>query len=97
MARLKRTLLPMLVLLLSLVLVTTALAQGAQVAWYVMSSGGGHSGSTNYVVDGTMGQPAVGLLYSTNYSLGGGFWYVEGVPQVTITRVILPVVLKRYP
>jgi hypothetical protein len=88
----------MLALAVALVLATTVAADGdTRVTWYIMSSGGGHAGSTNYTLDGTMGQPAAGLTYSTNYRLGGGFWYVLGIPQVTVSRLILPVVLKRSP
>ena len=32
------------------------------------------------------------LRYSPNYTLGGGFWCIEGVPRVM--RLFLPVVLR---
>ena len=37
-------------------------------------SGGGQIEVGKYVLDGTLGQPAVGELSLGNYTLGGGFW-----------------------
>jgi hypothetical protein len=50
------------------------LAQTYQIDWYVIGSGGGHSASGSYQLDGTIGQPIVGKSSSSNYSLDAGFW-----------------------
>jgi hypothetical protein len=43
--------------------------------WMVpLSGGGGHASSTNYAIDLTVGQTAVGNASSTNYGAGLGFW-----------------------
>jgi hypothetical protein len=49
-------------------------AQTYRIDWYVIGSGGGHSQSTNYQVDGTIGQPIVGHSSSANYQVDAGFW-----------------------
>jgi hypothetical protein len=50
--------------------------------WDVLSGGGGDRGSSSYALSDTVGQPsAIGLSQSTNYQLGGGFWY--GVSPTT--------------
>ena len=91
----KAFLIAILVGALLLTVASTALADASRhITWYVMSSGGGHAESHNYALDTTAGQPAVGLSFSPNYTLGGGFWYVVSVPRVA--RLFLPVLLKRY-
>lgn len=47
---------------------------GEQINWQVISSGGTEGTSTNYRVNGTVGQTAVGSGSSTNYGLGHGYW-----------------------
>jgi hypothetical protein len=91
-------LLAMLATILMLVAVTTAGADAStRITWYAISYGGGHAQSPNYRLDGTTGQAAPGLSHSPNFRLGGGFWYVVGVPEVAEIRIFLPVLLKRYP
>ena len=53
-------------------------ATGEQINWQVISSGGARGTSTNYVLNGTVGQTAVGTGSSTNYGLNHGFWQTFG-------------------
>jgi hypothetical protein len=64
---------PILILAL-LSLVTPAIAQNYQLGSSVISSGGGHSESSNYSLDGTIGQPIIGEASSPNFIVQGGFW-----------------------
>lgn len=57
-----------------LTLCTAAGAQNYSVDRYVMASGGGHSESAVYLVDGTVGQPVVGRSASESYIVEAGFW-----------------------
>jgi len=61
------------------VLLLTAMALAASMSgfdlwWHAIAGGGGRSSSASYVVNGSLGQPAVGELSSTSYRLGAGFW-----------------------
>jgi hypothetical protein len=47
---------------------------GEQIRWQVIGCGGGPSVSTNYVLNGTVGQAASGPATSTNYKVNQGFW-----------------------
>ena len=47
---------------------------GEKIDWDVISSGGGPMISTNYQLDGTLGQTAAGEATSPNYALNSGFW-----------------------
>lgn len=49
-------------------------AQGEQINWQVISSGGTEATSTNFALKGTVGQTAVGHGSSANYGLSHGFW-----------------------
>jgi hypothetical protein len=97
----RRRRLPLLLLAtlaLSLLLVIAASADvDMRITWYAFTGGGGHSHSTHYTLDSSMGQPAAGLASSAHFRLGGGFWYVLGAPQVATEHLYLPVLLKRYP
>ena len=53
---------------------SSAMAQNYSVDWYVIANGGGAGQSENYRVDGTAGQPAIGISTSANYSVQSGFW-----------------------
>jgi len=53
--------------------------------WHVIAGGGGRSASANYIVNGSIGQPAVGELSSANYRLGAGFWPGIGAETPTPT------------
>ncbi len=50
-------------------------AQDYQVDWYVVASGGGHSQSANFGVEGTLGQTVIGRSTSANYLVDAGFWW----------------------
>ena len=60
--------------------------------WFtpLTGGGGGMAHSTNYAVNLTIGQAAIGGLSSTHYAVGLGYWY--GVEQQL--RVYLPIVIK---
>ncbi|HBZ01478.1 MAG TPA: hypothetical protein DEO84_09195, partial [candidate division Zixibacteria bacterium] len=51
-----------------------AVAQTYHIDWYVIGSGGGHSQSASYQLDGTIGQPIVGHSSSPSYQIDAGFW-----------------------
>ena len=51
---------------------------GEQIRWQVISSGGTRGASTNFVLNGTAGQTAVGHGSSTNFGLSHGFWQEFG-------------------
>jgi hypothetical protein len=53
---------------------SAAFAQNYRVDWYVIGSGGGHSQSASYSVDGTIGQPLLGRSISASYIVDAGFW-----------------------
>ncbi len=48
---------------------------GEQINWQVLSNGGTLSASTNYILQGTISQTAVGEATSSNYKLTHGFWH----------------------
>lgn len=69
------------VLLIScLVLVMSALsfAAGEEINWQVIASGGTDAASTNFRLQGTAGQTAVGTGGSTNFGLRHGYWQEFG-------------------
>ena len=47
---------------------------GEEVNWQVISSGGARGSSTSYVLNGTVGQTAIGAGSSTNYAVSHGYW-----------------------
>jgi len=58
-----------------------AYSQTYQIDWYVIGSGGGHSESGAYAIDGTIGQPIVGVSSSASYRIESGFWVGAGAPS----------------
>ena len=62
--------------------------------WFtpLTGGGGGTASSTNYAVNLTIGQAAIGRSSSANTAAGLGYWYGYGVEPPF--RVYLPVVLK---
>ena len=59
-----------------------AAAQDYKIDWYVIASGGGHSQSGDYQVNGTIGQPIVGKSLSSEYIIEAGFWVGAKEPQL---------------
>ena len=53
-------------------------AAGEEINWQVISSGGREGSSTNFIVNGTVAQTAVGGGGSTLYGLTHGFWQSHG-------------------
>ncbi len=87
-------------LLIGLLLLSTflvlggwALANGGyDLSWHAIAGGGGHSSSSHYALDGSIGQPVAVTSGGGNYTLCAGFWCTE-MPQ----RTMLPVMLKASP
>jgi len=85
-----------LALFCALVLTGVALAQGPQqhrLPWRVVSTGGGRMASNRYGLDGSVGQPAIGLTAGGAHHLGAGYWYgiVSVGPGI---KVYLPLVTR---
>ena len=60
----------------------TPAAAGAatyQIPWQSINGGGAPATSTNYQVNASVGQSAIGYSTSTNYQHGAGYWYGAGV------------------
>ena len=69
------------VALLSLLGVASAMSSPLYILnWSVMGGGGGSSGSTNFVMGGTIGQSTGQVSSSTSYSVQSGFWPSSGGP-----------------
>jgi hypothetical protein len=67
------------------------LAQGTlAIDRHVIGGGGAHLETGIYALDGTIGQPVVGMISSTPYELCSGFWCGTGERSY----VYLPLVLK---
>jgi hypothetical protein len=49
-------------------------AAGEEINWQVISGGGTRASSATMVLNGTVGQTAVGTGASASYSLAGGYW-----------------------
>jgi hypothetical protein len=60
--------------------------------WFtpLTSGGGGAANSTNYAINLTIGQSAIGRSSSANYGVGLGYWH--GVERQF--KVYLPIVVK---
>ena len=89
-----KRLIPVLLIGLLLVIVSTALAQsssGYDLTWNTIDGGGDTSTGGGYTLMGTIGQADAGVrLNGGGYSLAGGFW-ASGASQY---QVYLPVVIK---
>jgi hypothetical protein len=86
-----------LVLLAFFLLAGSALAMRSTNYWLdwftpATGGGGGPASSTNYRVNFTVGQSAIGSSTSTNYRAGLGYWYGVDVGY----RIYLPLVMKSY-
>ncbi|MBM4430856.1 MAG: hypothetical protein FJ026_11010 [Chloroflexi bacterium] len=91
-----RTKIVLVSVLAALLLTSSALALSAayRLDWLVplTGGGGGPASSTNYKVNLTVGQTAIGASSSTNYKASLGYWY--GIPAYNF---YLPLVLKNFP
>ena len=60
--------------------------------WFtpLTSGGGGAASSTNYAVNLTIGQAAIGGSSSANYAMGLGYWYGAAAQY----KIFLPIVLR---
>jgi len=54
--------------------VSVCWGQQYRVDWHVVASGGGHSQTTLYQIDGTISQPITGISSTSIYMISGGFW-----------------------
>ena len=85
-------LLSVLIVLLTLV-VTPVMAAGImEIDWYVIGSGGGTATGGNYTLNGTIGQPVVGLSSSADLDLCSGFW----CKLLEHYKIFLPQILRNY-
>lgn len=96
----RRVILLLIGLLCGLILVSGALAQISTnygLGWHVIADGGGLMTSTNYTMNSTLGQLAIGPATSTGHRLGAGYWYgmVETVAPPG-QRIYLPILLKNH-
>ena len=72
-------------------LATAQTGGGYDLTWSTIDNGGDASAGGGYTLNGTMGQPDVGIaLAGGGYTLVGGFWGGAMTPY----RVYLPVVIK---
>ncbi len=76
--------------LLAVLAVGPVLAQGGtpSVEWWVISSGGSAMGSGPVTLDGTLGQPVVGVSSVTGMGVSAGFW------QTFWSVVSLPLIVR---
>jgi hypothetical protein len=65
---------------------------GFDLSWHVAGNGGGPMASSNFQLNGTVGQPGVGAGLATggSYQVGPGFWYGVGGEH----KIYLPLVLR---
>ena len=75
----------------SVLLAGAVLANGTtSIERYVIGGGGGHAEAGGVMLDGTFGQPVVGIASNSSDELCSGFWCGVGVEYA----VYLPLVLK---
>ncbi len=85
-------------LVLALLLIGVAGAQGPyNLNWQVVSGGGGPMDSTHYTLRSTAGQGATGQASSPHYGLSAGYWYAPAAPGEVTYSIYLPTILKSYP
>jgi hypothetical protein len=84
------------ILWLALLLATTSIVAtkdlrglNTDLAWNVISAGGGNASSASYSMEATLGQPIVGPSSSLDTRLSAGFW------QSSVGyRIFLPILLR---
>lgn len=90
----KKMTLSAVVLLVSLLLATTALAMSSasyRLDWFTpMTGGGGPASSANYAINLTVGQTVIGPSASANYGACLGYW----CGQLPGGRLHLPLILR---
>ena len=100
------TLLVCAMLLTPVALAPVASAQASadfDLTWNLIAGGGGRSTSPEFVVNGSVGQPAAGPVSGGEYVLSGGFWcgVAETAPTPPPTpgpyTLYLPIVIKNFP
>jgi hypothetical protein len=85
-------------LVISLLLVSTALAQGtASIDWWVTGSGGGSATAAGTTLSGTLGQWATGSGVQGTAQLSSGFWGGGALTGPDGRSVYLPVILHLTP
>jgi hypothetical protein len=86
-----RTISTILLLLGLLLLPGVVVAAGTPtIGWYVIGGGGGHADAGIYALDGTIGQPVVGLSSNAQYGLCAGFWCWVWAQY----RIDLPIIMR---
>ena len=90
-------------LLLTLAILSTILTQSVSamsstnyaLEWFtpLTKGAGGKSASTNYIMDLTIGQSAIGSASSTNYRVGLGYWGAL-VEILRLWFINLPIILR---
>ena len=65
---------PLIILLMLFATGLTDSKAGEEINWQVISSGGSLGSSTNFILNGTVGQTAVGVGSSASYGLSHGYW-----------------------
>lgn len=66
------------IMIFLILMVPVVTAQNYEIDWYVIASGGGEMSSTNYIANGTAGQPIVGTSSSASYIVESGYWVGAG-------------------
>jgi hypothetical protein len=89
-----RRIILLLALLASLVLVSAVLSAPAitTLERYVMAGGGGHIEAGIYALEGSIGQPLVGLDSAAPYELCSGFWCGQSK-----FYTFLPLIMRQFP
>jgi hypothetical protein len=86
-----RRIILLLALLASLVLVSAVLSApvATTLERYIMAGGGGHIEAGIYALEGSIGQPLVGMDSAAPYELCSGFWC-----GLNVVYIYLPVVMR---
>jgi hypothetical protein len=74
-----------------ILVVTPVMAIGSMgIDWYVIGGGGGTATGGIYTLNGTIGQPVVGIHSSADHDLCSGFWCLV----LEQFNVFLPLILR---
>lgn len=82
-----------------LLLTSVVLASGTpSVDWWVIGGGGGPAEALPYALNGTVGQPVVGVVSDDPYELCSGFWCRgAGAGAGAEYKIYLPIIFRNYP